>query len=152
MITTIFRTIHSLFFRPDLLQVAALCWRKNGSEPQILLIRSLDSNRWIIPKGWPMRGKTLAQAAAIEAWEEAGVKGQTSPDPIGSFQYDKRRATGVTQSCTVQVFSLHVSTHADDFPEAAIRNSKWVSRTEAIKRIREPELQELILTHVRSFD
>lgn len=150
MIPTIYRTLHSLFFRPSLLQVAALCWRKEGAEPQVLLIRSLDSNRWIIPKGWPMRGKTLAQAAATEAWEEAGVKGQISPQPIGSFQYEKQRASGVKQSCTVQVYALHVTSIADDFPEAALRSPKWVSQSGAIARLREPDLQELIKTYLNS--
>ena len=150
MIPAICRTIRSLFFRPGLLQVAALCWRKEGAEPQVLLIRSLDSNRWIIPKGWPMRGKTLAEAAAIEAWEEAGVKGQVSPQPIGSFQYEKQRASGVKQPCTAQVYALHVTSIADDFPEAALRSPTWVSQSEAIARLQEPDLQELIQTYLNS--
>ncbi|WP_313606770.1 hypothetical protein [Rhizobium sp.] len=39
----------------------------------ILLITSRDTGRWIIPKGWPTNGKTSSQAAAIEAYEEAGT-------------------------------------------------------------------------------
>ncbi|WP_022703228.1 NUDIX hydrolase [Pseudorhodobacter ferrugineus] len=147
MIATLSRLIHSLFYRPDLLQVAALCWRETDNGLEILLIRSLDSNRWIIPKGWPMRGKTLSQAAEIEAWEEAGVSGQISADPIGSFQYEKRRGSGVKQSCTVQVFALHVTTRKDDFPEADLRRAKWFSQADARKRLREPDLQALIQNH-----
>jgi 8-oxo-dGTP pyrophosphatase MutT (NUDIX family) len=142
------RTIRSLFYRPNLLQVAALCWRENGENPQVLLVRSLDSNRWIIPKGWPMRGKTLAEAAAIEAWEEAGVKGVVLPDAIGSFPYKKLRATGVKQSCNAQVFELHVTGLEQEFPESDLRKPQWFSAEEAAKRVREPELKALILTHL----
>lgn len=147
MIPALSRAIYSLFYRPDLLQVAALCWRKTNTEPQILLIRSLDSNRWIIPKGWPMRGKTLSQAAEIEAWEEAGVSGQVSTDPIGTFQYDKRRASGVKQPCTVQVFTLHVTDREDDFPEADLRRAKWFTTLDAMERVREADLRALIQNH-----
>jgi 8-oxo-dGTP pyrophosphatase MutT (NUDIX family) len=138
------RTIKSLFYRPNLLQVAALCWRKDGTEPQILLIRSLDTNRWIIPKGWPMRGKTLAEAAAIEAWEEAGVKGEISSSPIGSFHYQKERGSGVKQSCDARVFGLHVTSLASKYPESHLRSPQWFSPSDAAKRVREPELQALI--------
>lgn len=148
MIPACLRAVYSLFYRPNLLQVAALCWRKKGDEPQILLIRSLDSNRWIIPKGWPMRGKTLAEAAVIEAWEEAGVKGEVSPDPIGSFPYQKLRATGVKQSCNAQVYGLRVEKLEADFPESALRRPKWFSADEAAKRIREPELRAIIMDHM----
>jgi 8-oxo-dGTP pyrophosphatase MutT (NUDIX family) len=148
MTSRVFRFVHSLFYRPYLLQVAALCWRQDGEERQFLLIRSLDSNRWIIPKGWPMRGKTLAEAAAIEAWEEAGVKGRVSPKSIGSFHYEKLRGTGVKQSCDARVFDLHVTSLEPQFPEAELRKPKWFSAKDAAKRVREPELQALILGHL----
>lgn len=148
MISGTLRTIHSLFYRPNLLQVAALCWRESGGKRQVLLVRSLDSNRWIIPKGWPMRGKTLAEAAAIEAWEEAGVRGEVSPVSIGSFHYEKLRGTGVKQSCEAQVFDLHVTSLESEFPESTLRKPKWFSAQEAAKRIREPELQALIVNHL----
>lgn len=144
--------IRSLFYRPDLLQVAALCWRRNDGDIQLLLICSLDSKRWMISEGWPMRGKTLAEAARIEAWEEAGVKGHISSDPIGSFRYHKRRATGLKQSCTVYVFALHVTSIADNFPEVALRNPRWMSKTDAIKRLRQPALQALIQDHLANFE
>jgi 8-oxo-dGTP pyrophosphatase MutT (NUDIX family) len=148
MIPKVYRTLRSLFYRPNLLQVAALCWRKHKGEPQVLLIRSLDTNRWIIPKGWPMRGKTLAEAAAIEAWEEAGVKGDLSPKPIGSFHYLKERGTGVKQPCDARVFGLHVQTLAKEFPESHLRRPQWFTAREAANRVDEPELQALILSYL----
>ncbi len=144
MIGALFKTIRSLFFRPPILQVGAICVRGEGVATEVLLIRSLDSNRWIIPKGWPMRGKSLAEAAAIEAWEEAGVQGEISDEAIGSFTYDKRRGSGVKQNCVVQVFALTDVTIRDDFPEAAMRYRKWFPAPLAAKKVEEPELRLLI--------
>ena len=69
--------------RPERHQVAALCWRMGqGGAVEILLVTSRDTGRWVIPKGWPMDGKSASAAAAREAWEEAGVKGTVRPESI----------------------------------------------------------------------
>ncbi|MFC6583776.1 NUDIX hydrolase [Sulfitobacter aestuariivivens] len=51
-------------------QFAALCYRVKKGKVQVLLVTSRGTKRWIVPKGWPMDGKTPAQSAALEAWEE----------------------------------------------------------------------------------
>lgn len=144
MIGKLYRTLRSLFFRPPILQVGALCLRGQGEATEVLLVRSLDSNRWIVPKGWPMRGKSLAEAAATEAWEEAGVRGRISENPLGSFRYAKRRGSGVQQNCIVQVFVLDDVTISEDYPEAAVRYRKWFPAALAAKKVSEPELKQLI--------
>ena len=48
-------------------QFGALCYRKAGGEVQVLLITSRGTGRWIVPKGWPVRGQTPAGSALIEA-------------------------------------------------------------------------------------
>ena len=53
------------------------------------MIISRDSGRWGIPKGWPMKGRKPHEAAAIEAWEEAGVRGGVRKKPVGRFTYLK---------------------------------------------------------------
>ncbi|WP_050525377.1 NUDIX hydrolase [Pseudorhodobacter aquimaris] len=142
------RLTASLFYRPPILQMAALCLRGTGEGAEVLLIRSLDSKRWILPKGWPMRGKTLAEAAEIEAWEEAGVTGEIEPDSIGNFASFKRRANGLRQRSTIEVFALHVADVAKDFPEADMRESRWFPVREAMEKLKEPELSELIADYL----
>ncbi|MEX0281919.1 MAG: NUDIX hydrolase [Arenibacterium sp.] len=81
--------------RPKRLQVAALCHRGEGGKREYLLITSRDTRRWIIPKGWPVRGLDSHEAALKEAWEEAGVKtGNANRRPEGSYTYQKRQETG----------------------------------------------------------
>jgi 8-oxo-dGTP pyrophosphatase MutT (NUDIX family) len=72
-------------------QVSAMPYRvlKDGSV-QILLITTRETHRFTLPKGWRMRGKTPQQAAAIEARQEAGVKGKIKRDSVGNYFYWKR--------------------------------------------------------------
>ena len=56
----------------------------------ILLVTTRRRGRWTLPKGWPVKGKSMAESAAIEAAEEAGVQGVAFKEPIGSYRYKKR--------------------------------------------------------------
>jgi len=132
--------------RPEALQVAALCRRGRGKEAEVLLVSSLDTKRCIVPKGWPMRGRTLAEAALREAWEEAGVKGHVHAEPIGVFHYVKRRKNGLEQRCKVLCFVVDVEGLDDDYPEAKRRARQFVSPKAAAKRVQEPELKRLLRT------
>ena len=61
-------------------QYAALPYRlENGLE--VMLISSRETHRWILPKGWPMKGRKPHAAAAQEALEEAGVVGKVAKEP-----------------------------------------------------------------------
>ena len=66
------------------LQVAALCWRRRPV-PEVLLVTSLRTRRWILPKGWPHPGLSLPESAAREAQEEAGVIGVADTASLGSY-------------------------------------------------------------------
>ena len=95
--------------RPKRLQVAALCHRGQGAARRYLLITSRDTGRWIVPKGWPIRGLSSNETALQEAWEEAGVKkGQASTAPIGTYTYGKRQNTGWTIQVKTLVSSVSV--------------------------------------------
>ena len=118
-----------------------MCWRAG---PQILLITSLTTKRWIIPKGWLTEGLTAAQAAAREAQEEAGVTGRIAPQPIGSFHYLKERKDGGGVPCSVDVFALEVTGQLDDCPERGAREISWLSPQDAAAKVSEPGLRELL--------
>jgi 8-oxo-dGTP pyrophosphatase MutT (NUDIX family) len=130
---------------PPALQVGALCWRRNGEgELRVLLITSRDTGRWVIPKGWPMRNRTDAEAAAREAFEEAGVTGVAATRSLGLYPYDKVLGKGRFVPCVVRVFALAVAGLAEDFPERGQRRIKWFPPDKAAKKVLEPELALLI--------
>lgn len=129
-------------------QFAALCYRVKKGKVQVLLITSRASKRWIVPKGWPIDGKTPAQSAAIEAWEEAGVLGVSDGRCIGIFSYSKDTADQGALPCLAMIFAIEVQDLADTYPEAHERERKWFSRKQAAKRVEEPELARIL----RDFD
>lgn len=128
-------------------QYAALCWRLEKGKLQVLLITSRGTGRWIIPKGWPMPGRGPHEAAAQEAWEEAGALGKPSDKCLGLYIYDKSESK-TPVPCAVMVFPVKVKSLVENFPEAGQRRRKWVSRKRAAKLVTEPELARLL----RHFD
>ena len=132
--------------RPKRLQMAALCHRGEGAARKYLLITSRDTGRWIIPKGWPIRGLSSKETALQEAWEEAGVKdGVATKDPIGSYNYEKRRANGLSVPVETLVYSVAVENMSDNFPEADERQQRWVDAKTAANLVDEPQLKEIFL-------
>lgn len=126
-------------------QFGALCYRIRDDKPQVLLVTSRNSRRWIIPKGWPMDGETPAEAALTEAQEEAGVEGKASNICLGLFTYTKiMDGDDDDLPCAVSVFPVKVKRLHADYPEMRERERKWFSLKKAAARVREPELREII--------
>lgn len=132
----------------DATQFAALCWRQGRKGAQVLLVTSRETGRWVIPKGWPIKGLGGPATAAREAWEEAGAKGVVETDALGLFSYDKvmdrDRKHPPVLPCRVAVFALRVAELADIFPERDQRKRKWFALVAAAQKVDEPELRDLI--------
>ncbi|MBZ6078641.1 NUDIX hydrolase [Microvirga puerhi] len=127
----------------ELSQVAALPFRLKDGKVEVLLVTSRETKRWLIPKGWPMKGKKPYKAAAQEAAEEAGVKGEIRQTPIGHYEYWKRR-TEHFDLCRVDVYPLAVSKQLKSWREKGQREAQWFDVEDAAYRVLEPALAELI--------
>ena len=128
-------------------QVAALCYKETKDGKRVLLITSRDTGRWIVPKGWPMKGKEDHEAALLEAWEEAGVKrADIEEDPVGYYDYDKGLDDGEAVPVRAQVYLTKVRNLSEDYPEVDERERAWVTPQEAANRVEEPELKEILRT------
>ena len=126
-------------------QTGALPWRLGPRKSvEVLLVTGRRSDRWMIPKGWPMPGKSLAEAAAQEAFEEAGVTGSITPDPVGTYRHKKQLGAGMNIKLHVLVHPLCVDRELDDYPELGQRKRKWFEAGEAARRVESPELGEII--------
>ncbi|MFO1088520.1 MAG: NUDIX hydrolase [Hyphomicrobiales bacterium] len=126
------------------LQVAALVHRQGLAGREILLITSRQSRRWVLPKGWPHPGLSLAQSALQEAWEEAGVRGVAQEEAIGRYGYAKRIGRHRHRPCDVLVFPVRLVLQSDAWPEASERALDWVTPLEASRRVAESELAALL--------
>jgi 8-oxo-dGTP pyrophosphatase MutT (NUDIX family) len=124
-------------------QVGALCWRRQP-RLEVLLVTSLRSQRWILPKGWPELGLSLAESAAHEALEEAGVVGEVAPMPIGRYRYVKEKKEGFSLPCEVLVFALEVKMRRRTWPEKGLRETIWLTPDQAAARVSEPGLRHIL--------
>lgn len=128
--------------RPPAMQVGAIC--VDNDNGKVLLVTSRGTGRWIIPKGWPMEGRTLPGAAAQEAWEEAGVEGRIGHEEIGRYVYDKEQESGFSIAVEVRVFLLKVTRLVADFPESDERSRRWVTPAEAARMVAEPGMKRVL--------
>jgi 8-oxo-dGTP pyrophosphatase MutT (NUDIX family) len=127
----------------DLVQVAAAPIRFEGGEPWVMLVTSRETKRWVIPKGWPMRGKKNWAAAAQEAKEEAGIIGKTYKRSVGEFFYFKRRAAHF-DLCRVEVYLIGFEKQLDVYREKGQRETCWFPLDEAADVVQEPGLSALL--------
>ncbi len=127
-------------------QVAALPIRfADDGAAQALLLTSRETKRWVIPKGWPMKGRKPWEAAAQEALEEAGVVGRPRKKPIGSYVYFKRQETHF-DICRVDVYVLAFAKQLKTWREIGQREAKWFGLEEAAELVEEPGLVALLQT------
>lgn len=111
---------------------------------EVLLVTSLRTRRWILPKGWPHPGLTLAQSAANEALEEAGVTGIVAEEPIGRYHYLKEK-NGSALPCAVEIFSLEVTGRRRSWAERGERDLLWLPAEQAASKVAETGLKRILL-------
>lgn len=108
---------------------------------QILVVSSRRGTRWVIPKGIKEADMSPGDSAAKEAWEEAGVKGRVSDQPLGRYSYEKWGGT-----CSVDVYALEVTECVDEPDrEEGHRRRLWMEKDEAIASLEEAGLKELVV-------
>ncbi len=116
-------------------QAAAIPLRQG----RVCLVTSRSGGRWVIPKGHLEPGLTAGQVALQEAWEEAGLTGILQPEPVGSYLYTKYGNT-----YHVVVFGMEVTSAAENWPERTLRQRAWLDPAEALERVQEKGLRQLI--------
>lgn len=117
-------------------QAAAVPLRDDGL---VCMVTSRSGRRWVLPKGRIDAGFTAGEAALAEAWEEAGLVGILDGDPVGSYRYRK-----YGRDHLVAVFVMRVTEEHDGWPERDERSREWVAVEEALARIEEPGLREIV--------
>lgn len=124
-------------------QAGAICYRRTSREQpaEILLVASLRTGRWGIPKGHMEPGETTSQTAQREAFEEAGVWGTPEDNVFGLYIYEKE---GHPIRFQVSVHLLEVTASLDTFPERQIRKTRWIPASAAINETGYPGLERIL--------
>lgn len=129
-------------------QSAVLAWRRRKRGLRILLVTSLETRRWVLPKGNVEDGLTPRESALREAFEEAGIEGDAADREIGAYLYrkDDSKGGGLRR---VAVFPMQVSRVLDDWPEKDRRRREWMSPEHAAAAVAEKKLAKIIARFAR---
>jgi len=136
-------------------QVAAVCYRVRDAEVEFLLVRT-GNGRWTFPKGGVEPGLTHAQAAALEAFEEAGVHGRM--EEVSFTRYVRRKRRGSRASATSDAQNeLGTSAHLCEVlrlvqPQESDRNPTWFSPEKTKKKLLEGRTMEFGVELIRVVD
>lgn len=108
-------------------KVAAVCYRRTGSELEFLLVNT-GSGKWTFPKGNVEPHLGAPQSAALEAFEEAGVKGWISNHHFDCYRHEKGDAEHLVAAYLMLVRQMFT-------PEESYRNPTWFSVEEAKRKL-----------------
>lgn len=115
-------------------QSAVIPFRWKDNQIQVLLITSINSGKWIFPKGIIEEDLTAQESAVKEALEEAGVEGEVLDILIGEYSYKKWGG-----NCHVRVFPLRVEKVHDQWLESEDRERRWTSLKKSINLVSKRE-------------
>jgi 8-oxo-dGTP pyrophosphatase MutT (NUDIX family) len=104
-----------------------VAFRRSAGGPEILLVEaSGQPGTWVLPKGHIERGESIADAAAREALEEAGISGHLGAD-LGTeaFHLAGRRLRVAWRLLEVN----------DERPAAEPRRKRWLGVQDAIEAL-----------------
>jgi len=117
------------------LQVAAICFRRHGTDVEFLLVNTNGGNKWTFPKGSPEARLSHSQAAEREAAEEAGAHGTIEPRHFHLYIHSKGVfwQPGGVQEYVVKAFLMEV--HEMRRPDEANRRPTWFTAEEARQKL-----------------
>ncbi len=130
--------------------MAAVCYRMRSRKLEFLLVRTRNGH-WTFPKGGVDEDATNAEAAAREAYEEAGVEGQVEHTPFASYLHCKpTQLRAARQAVVVNAHLCEVRRLVR--PEEPHRNPTWFSASKAKRRLRECRTPEYAAEVIRVID
>lgn len=126
-------------------QVGVLPWKttRDGGL-RVLLVTSRTRGRWITPRGWPIEGRAPFMAAALEAFEEAGVIGDIDSHPLTEYRCLKLDDDGVAHPCRVTLFGMRVRGTLTHWKEKAERRRRWFDLPAAAEHLHDAELAAFV--------
>lgn len=133
---------HELRARPAYYysQSSVIPYRIHEGQLQVLVVASSQRRHWVFPKGVQEPGLSLADSAAKESREEAGVIGEVDALALGEYRYEKWDA-----QCNVTVYAQKVTGLIDESEwEESHRGRFWLSPQVAAQKLKQQELIPLI--------
>ncbi|CAN1128029.1 Nudix hydrolase 16, mitochondrial [Linum perenne] len=117
-----------------------------GKVVEVLMINSTSGPGLLFPKGGWENDETVKEAAAREAVEEAGVRGDIL-DFIGDYNFKSK--THQDESCPeglckAAMFALLVKEELDSWPEQSRRKRTWLTIPQAVESCRHKWMEDAL--------
>lgn len=113
----------------------------------MLLISSTRRSAWVLPKGgWETDEPNASDAAAREAWEEAGISLKITKD-LGDVEEGRKpdQITSEAPTATYRFFEATVDKMEAEWPEMKKRSREWMTFKQAAEALKSrPELAEAL--------
>jgi 8-oxo-dGTP pyrophosphatase MutT (NUDIX family) len=89
------------------------------------------------------------RSAEREAFEEAGVLGRITKDPIGSYRQGDH-IPDMPEDGVIVAYALEVVDELPAWREMHFRERRWFSVKDALRAVRDPEIRSILQTFKRS--
>jgi len=125
-------------------QACAVPYRVVRGRVEVCLVTTMRRRRWTFPKGVVEQGDTHPETALKEAWEEAGLRGEIVGAVLGTYTQRKRG-----NEATITAHLMQVRESRTAWPEAELRERRWVAVAEAVEHLGRIEQRELLAAAMR---
>ncbi len=122
---------------------AIIPFRKRKKGTEILLIKNVFGNKWVIPKGTIDAPLQALLSATKEAYEEAGVLGRPHPIMVGKYHKNNQM---------VPTYLLEVDVELKDYVEANKRERIWVKASDVANYVFEKDLLLILQNGINSIE
>ena len=120
----------------------------NAENVRVLLVTSRSGAGLVFPKGGWETDESCEAAAARETVEEAGVRGDLEPEPLGTFYFasskQKKEAANNKKSSAATMFALRVREELKEWPESAQRCRVWLRPGDALAACKHAWMREAL--------
>lgn len=113
---------------------------------EVLMINSASGPGLLFPKGGWENDESVEEAAAREALEEAGVRGDLKHF-LGTYDFKSKTLQDDCSPeglCKAYMFALHVKEELDTWPEQNLRQRSWITIPEAAECCRHPWMRQAL--------
>lgn len=113
----------------------------NTEKTIVMLIQSTRRKGWVLPKGGWETDEECTEAAAREAWEEAGISVKIDYD-LGEIKDSRPPKHSSKERSLYRFYEATVLAQEDQWPEMEKRERAWFTFAEAYEHLKNrPELQ-----------
>ena len=114
-------------------------WMMRAGRLRIVLVQSKDGDRWVLPKGRAKKGMSKRALAALEAWEEAGIRGEFFGGAPVDVTVDRSKGR-----VKLRLYPMHVSSLKKRYPERDARLRRVVSPKRALALLTDPGMRRAV--------